>query len=743
MNRTHLVALATISFGATVMGYVKPVSLLQGDIALAVCTAFSINSSVCNGNFETSSGSAIAANPIPTQGDGKEVAPDSKSSMEKLTELTDYCNSGTITKTVRGIDTDGRIYNVYYDFSRGSEKINPTACGREYWIAVEGSDRNYGIVFVYLVDGQKNRVYPGRYVETINGDITTWNGNTTNPQLRRTQPQLSKMPGTRVSVQGQGSQQAVPTPRTTEGGSPNSNPSSTQGNRQNSSENSKPSSRQGNRQSGSQSSKPSSTQGNNGNPPKRNGNTPPTTLLSKVVGTGVAASCTEAAFITALTGGGSITFKCGSSPITIRVTEKLISANTIIDGGNLVTLSGGGTNRIFKTADNYIELTVKNLTIANGYTTEDGGGIFLGYRGKLTVINCKFNNNKSTKNTADSGGGAIFSKSESTLTVDNSTFTGNQAANAGAIYNLLSNLTVTNSTFTGNKAVNSTPAGSGGAIAIDGANPTGNTGKIQITNSKFVDNTGIFQGGAISVQLYNSDAMTIDQSTFSGNSITGTGSQGFGGAIFHTSDQKNYSRLTITNSTFSSNTASNQGGGIWTGNGAIVNITNSTISGNKAESSSGLSGTGGGIMRTSGRINLTNTTIANNYAGFQGGGIIGNTSVTLKNTIIANNKAYNGGKGWNIKNNCGDQMTNGGNNLQYPARNLNDTSDKDCVSGIKTADPKLGSLANNGGSTQTMALLSGSAALNAGNNSTCPTTDQRAVTRPQYVTCDIGAFEFK
>jgi hypothetical protein len=43
--------------------------------------------------------------------------------------------------------------------------------------------------------------------------------------------------------------------------------------------------------------------------------------------------------------------------------------------------------------------------------------------------------------------------------------------------------------------------------------------------------------------------------------------------------------------------------------------------------------------------------------------------------------------------------------------------------------------------TQTIGLLRGSPAINAGNNATCPTTDQRGVTRPQGGVCDIGAFE--
>ncbi|MGB8212716.1 MAG: choice-of-anchor Q domain-containing protein, partial [Anaerolineales bacterium] len=58
-----------------------------------------------------------------------------------------------------------------------------------------------------------------------------------------------------------------------------------------------------------------------------------------------------------------------------------------------------------------------------------------------------------------------------------------------------------------------------------------------------------------------------------------------------------------------------------------------------------------------------------------------------------------------------------------------------------SGDPKLGPLADNSGPTWTMALLPGSPAIDVGNDATCLATDQRGITRPQGVHCDIGAFE--
>ena len=66
-----------------------------------------------------------------------------------------------------------------------------------------------------------------------------------------------------------------------------------------------------------------------------------------VVGTGTAGGCTEAALDAALAAGGNITFNCGSGPVTITVTsEKTITADTSIDGGGVITISGGGTTRV-------------------------------------------------------------------------------------------------------------------------------------------------------------------------------------------------------------------------------------------------------------------------------------------------------------------------------------------------------------------------------------------------------------
>src|SRR3569623_488270 len=93
-----------------------------------------------------------------------------------------------------------------------------------------------------------------------------------------------------------------------------------------------------------------------------------------VVGDGTAASCTEAALGTALAAGGTITFSCGSAPVTIAITQTLAArtdVDTTLDGGGLVTLDGGGTVQILACDhDNYrvnsTTLTLQHIAVAHG-----------------------------------------------------------------------------------------------------------------------------------------------------------------------------------------------------------------------------------------------------------------------------------------------------------------------------------------------------------------------------------------
>ena len=308
------------------------------------------------------------------------------------------------------------------------------------------------------------------------------------------------------------------------------------------------------------------------------GSAPTVVRAAGVVGTSTAASCTDAALNAALAGGGLVTFNCGSAPVTIDISTgtgtKTISADTTIDGGSLITISGGNSVGVFS-VNTGVKFTVQNLTIANGNSASHKGGGIDNEGSTLTVTNSTF-----STNSAGLGGGGIYNHT-GTVTVTNSTFSGNIAASSsgggGGIGNS-STLTVTNSTFSGNSADYD-----GGGI--------GSSGTGTVTNSTFSGNTASHSGAGIG----NSGTLTVTNSTLSGNSA---GHNGGGIASI-------IGTLTVTNSTFSGNSADFDGGGIGSGTGTV---TNSTFSGNSA------SHNGGGIASI-GTLTVTNTIVANSTSG--------------------------------------------------------------------------------------------------------------------------------
>ena len=173
----------------------------------------------------------------------------------------------------------------------------------------------------------------------------------------------------------------------------------------------------------------------------------------------------------------------------------------------------------------------------------------------------------------------------------------------------------------------------------------------------------------------------------------------------------NRGTLTVTNSTVSGNTAScgfafglSQGGGLF--NNVTLTLTNVTVSGNTASCGAGsCSAFGGGLFNDNGAPTLmTATIVAQQLAGAD----------------------------------CAGTITSNGFNLDSDNTcNLTQVTDKPGIT-----SPGVGPLQNNGGPTQTHALLPGSPAIDMV-LSGCPppATDQRGVGRPQGTACDIGAYE--
>src|SRR5262249_55580777 len=153
----------------------------------------------------------------------------------------------------------------------------------------------------------------------------------------------------------------------------------------------------------------------------------------------------------------TIVFDCGASPVTITVTAAItFTRETVLDGGGLVTLSGGGTSRILYLDSAYTDATprlvVQRLTFRDGNSppggddTAVGGGAIYRDGGSLTVIDCAFFDNHAPSPGQDIAGGAIYGFGGGETVIAGSTFMNNAASNGGAVGSLNGDLTVINST---------------------------------------------------------------------------------------------------------------------------------------------------------------------------------------------------------------------------------------------------------------------------------------------------------
>ena len=408
-----------------------------------------------------------------------------------------------------------------------------------------------------------------------------------------------------------------------------------------------------------------------------------------------------------------------SDTITLNGSALDVTRAVTVNGYEGFTISGDPDSSVISVQDTAFAL---NNTIITGGAT----GI-VADSSNVRLNNCLISNNGIF---FGSGAGGISSL-DGSLTIENSSIT-NNSASVGGLISSGSRVTIVDSNIDNNSGYNI-----GGISAFDGAPLTiinssvsGNsslmgTGGINTSNKNLIlTNTTIANNvssnsGAGGIRVRGA-TLTLNDSTVS-NNRTSAGVDGGGISLRYDAI------LEGANSTISGNTSGGSGGGIRADGSAYtvtIDIRNFTLEGNKTGSSGG-----GGISAINANVRLRNTTVANSQADAAlGAGLnLTNSALRLDNSIIANS---NGG---------GECLVNGGSIITDSATIVQDGS---CNS-QRAIDPQLGPLADNGGSTLTMALKPNSPARNTGILASCEVRDQRGQLRDNGDgACDVGAIEF-
>jgi hypothetical protein len=369
-------------------------------------------------------------------------------------------------------------------------------------------------------------------------------------------------------------------------------------------------------------------------------------------------------------------------------------------GADLLTLKSNTSGVYSFTVASGVTASISGLTLSgNPAASFQGGSVLVRSGGKLNMTNCAMNGNV----------GASIYNSFGTVNLFNCTISNNRG---GGIINDGGSLNLTNSSVSDNSDI--------GIVS---------TGTLNLMNSKVSGNNtnGDFGAGIQSSR----GLLNVINSTISNNFNNGGPAGGIENGISSTA--------VVENSTVSGNTAG-AGAGIY--NTGTLRLTNVTVSRNTATTTN-RNDSGGGIVN-GGTLTLTNCTVTGNVAAGGGGGIFGSNVTNFGNTIVAGNISTVG---------LGHDLHGTFNSQDY---NLIGNTSSATINGTTThnitgQDPKLGPLADNGGPTQTHALLANSPALDAGGNALARDangntllTDQRGAGRfggaGQVV--DIGAYEF-
>ncbi|MCW8131948.1 MAG: right-handed parallel beta-helix repeat-containing protein [Planctomycetota bacterium] len=286
-----------------------------------------------------------------------------------------------------------------------------------------------------------------------------------------------------------------------------------------------------------------------------------------VIGNGSPESVTEDAIQKALDKGGSIVFNTGGKPLVLKLTKPLNIPQTakpvIIDGRHLITFDGDLKTRVIQKAWK-TELTMQRCRFQHARADKNGAGIWnTQWDGRLTVIDCQFEDCKTTEAGPDIGGGAIRVTGQKNLIVSGCTFNECEGSNGGAICTIGCQMTIVGNSFTNCKAfgkgggADAGPTGQGGiggAIYHDGVSQNVDQKQAYVGDCYFKDNYAGDHAGAIfgytipkenSLSVYHN--CIFENNTVSAEQNT-PGDPGHASAIYSM-----YCRLYVVNCSFGNN----------------------------------------------------------------------------------------------------------------------------------------------------------------------------------------------
>ena len=483
--------------------------------------------------------------------------------------------------------------------------------------------------------------------------------------------------------------------------------------------------------------------------------------------------------------GKTVTFESDLPEIKANETFTLNASHNgaTIDGGGEIVFDGdvsfgtGGAVRIFK-INEAANITLKGLTFQDIELDNWASSVAIMLSEDdplktLTIDSCRFLNNEVT------GSGGVLYANGMNVTIVDSNFTGNSSEyDGGAIYFASGNsLSITGTVFKNNTA-----------LSFGGAVYTTRAGSLTLNDTVFEQNTSGSNGGAVYADSYGNDTITITDSTFTGN-ITDTkggaiyvqdgaaleitrgtfdgnkvingagGGGGGGGAIYYASDYIDH--ITISDSVFTNNQVTNDDGGairLFGWNGEQATISGTLFRGNSAtcdggaiwtsyvdltanycrvvENSAG--GSGGGFNLRNGSHTVYQSLIADNETSGRGGGIYADfaTSVTVSWSTLANNTNKDidlNSSSVTVSNSIALDLASSVAKTGVVITN-SEASAADLFTDGTNADPKL----------RDYTLKAGSAAIDAsGVTSGKPVTDLAGNTRAGHGSAyDCGAYEF-